>query len=662
MNSISRVNQNRFLTLAFVFFVIVSSTVYGQTTSKSEQLKDNEQSVKQSLKLEDYNLWSQTYLKQISDNGKWYSYFKSYGYRSNSVDTLFIGSTKDSKTFSFPRGYQEKFSSNGKWFSCLVPEKGMALLNLKNGALKWIPQITTFKFSSDGQYLVGLGKESDSEKTSSGLWLIDLNKGEQKFVPDVLEFAINPISNSLVYISNVEGENEVILLKLDTHPTKYLIAKNNKYPYKKLIWNKTGTALVFLQDYYDEHLKIKRHRLYHFVSKQDNFMLSELDLAKHPAIFTNKDIMENYSIMPSDGGNFVSFMVNDKITSQKESMALVSDVQVWSYDDKQIYPKQENDQKQYQGKYKPKLTGWWPLSNKVKLLETENYAKAMLTPNNKYLLSYDPTGDGFFKMVDLFITELETENRIVFLEQQEIGTNKTILISPNSKHIAYFKNKDWWIYNIQKKSHTNLTASIDAPLYEVVNPYPGISSYGSPGWSKDGSNLIFYDQYDVWLAPANGKKPKRITKGRESKMRYRIDNYAYKYKGISRLTFDLSKGLMFKTLGADMKSGYHIWKINKQVQQLVYKDMHIDRLLKAVNKEAYIIKEEAYDVSPRILYWEKGISEPKLLLETNTHQKKFEWGTSELINYKGPEGQQLQGLLQLRHIQISLPFLLFYPS
>ena len=639
-----------FLFLFLIFELVSACPIQGQAFSKNENHKFGEHQVKENLSSEDYKSWTSLYPNQISPNGKWYSYLiwygnlKYYGDTSNSSDTLFVGGTKKNKTYGFSRGRHDKFSANGRWFACLVQDKGLALLDLKNDSVQWIPKITSFEFSHDGRHVVALQKLSDTLKTKTGLLLMNLSDKISEFIPDVTEFSLRPKSNDVVFVIQTELKKEVRLRNLTIDSKAKTIVGNNDFPYKKLVWNNPGTALVFLQEYGKEEHHNKRNLLYHFTSYGNNYKLSSLDLLNHPSNFLDMKIKKYYKLIPSDDSNYVSFKVSSLSSIQEEE----NKVQVWSTSDKQIYPKRELDRKYGQGKYKPKLAGWWPSQNKAMLLSTDSLPEAFLTPDRKHLLSYNPGGDGSFNVVDIYLTNLVTGQRHLFLKQHKLG-NQRIRFSPNGNFIAYFKKGQWWVYNLKNKTHSNVTLKLNFALHQLDNDHSGVPTpYGVPGWTDDDQYLIVYDQYDIWLVSPFGRTPQKLTNGRETKICYRIEKNSYESTYSSEfngIKINLSENLIFSTLGADKKSGYALWKPGNKVEYLVYKEMHVDRLLKASNKEAFIFEEQDFDISPRLKYWEKGMEQPKLLLETNKQQKKYFWGTSKLIEYNEQDGGKLQGVL-----------------
>ncbi len=157
-----------------LFFCVASTQIWSQSTAKNksndplnsmtvsesssnDQLESNTEQ-RRPLTPEDYKLWSTSYISKISDNGNWYTYYvknehdpkllldstaqQNFNFK---FPRLVVGSTGRDISYSFPGGsYIDKFSAGGRWFGCLVPEKGMALLDLENGSIQWFSHTVKF--------------------------------------------------------------------------------------------------------------------------------------------------------------------------------------------------------------------------------------------------------------------------------------------------------------------------------------------------------------------------------------------------------------------------------------------------------------------------------------------------------------------------------------
>lgn len=180
---------------------------------------------------------------------------------------------------------------------------------------------------------------------------------------------------------------------------------------------------------------------------------------------------------------------------------------------------------------------------------------------------------------------------------------------------------------------------------------PGTTTpYGSPGWTQDGK-LIVYDQYDIWIVTPDGKNAKRLTQGREQKIRFRIYQNLNESDIINTLsnlpthTFTFTKGTVLEAFGDNKASGYYYLESNGDCKAMVYKNARISMLRKVTQSEKYMYKEESFETAPQLKLWSKTMKKEQVILKTNPQQDKFYWGYSELISYTNQKGQPLKGVL-----------------
>lgn len=657
--------------LIFSTISIQNCTQPPEETRNKDSLAAVQDSAQQKRPLtpEDYKLLNTDFfVVDISNNGDWYTYTLNDKHTSDYAS--FVGSTRTDVQYNFPFGSPGQFSDDSKWFGCLVKEKGLGLLDLEKGTTQWVPKVSKFEFlevNDREKYLIAYRKPT-APKESPGLLIMDLTTGKQETISGVTEYKIHKATNRLAYIIDTDGKKSVVLRTLESAPKTTLITTNALYNYNKLLWSSQGNALAFYQEILEGPEKQKSYKLYHYNAKQEPSPLKSLDPGIHTELFQDMDLTDR-SLRISDDGMAVFFEMGHKEHSESisgKSKLPDANVQVWNTRDKRIYPNQKG---QGQAGFGPSLTAWWPSKDRIMVLETKELPEAVVAGAGKYMLSYNPTAYApHFKRtgdIDLYLTDLETGQRSLFLKQQEYGKygyRHNVEFSPKGKYISYFRDKHWWIYDLEKKTHTNVTRGLGLQLYETAQDGAhsgGLEPYGGAhrllSWMPGDKELIIYDRYDVWLMTPTGKA-RRITRGREKQVRYRLDRNLHigridiypqvLLSNFEKEQFIKSQGLVLKSLNTKtMASGYAIWKPETGLKELVYKDMHISELIKAKDREAYIYIEESFDTPPRLRYWDKDMNDSRILAESNPQQKQFQWGQAELIHYTGPEGEPLQGVL-----------------
>ena len=597
---------------------------------------------KQQITSDDYKKWSTLIGQKLNSKGQWASYKLSY---PSGIDTVIVQQTIGDKKYTFPSINEYKFSDNGKYWAAISAAQGLGLLNLKTGAVHWMHNVVSFDFLMSGKYIVWLQKNGIEQE----LHIINLENQNQCYVKDIAEYRFTEDGKIGAYITKTKNEVQLIWTEKNFLQSKIIAQSKNLF--KKLIWSKNGYALAFLEELPQDGYQGNNHKLYFLNHLDATLQLQSLDSSTHGTILEGMRIVTppaKESLEMATDGERVFFYITPSQRESKEKEI----VQIWDSKTPWTYPSQRN----VNGwQYQSKMAVWWPDEKKILKIGTDEFPKTELLAGERYALSNDPLQYEpqyeILSPVDYTLIDASTGKSKKILEKQ-IRKIDFIKGSGSGNFINYFKDNHWWIYNIAKDSHTNLTDSLGIPIYEIDYDAAGIAPpYGSPGWSADEKYLIVYDQYDIWLLSSDGKSRKKITRGRENKIRYRIaeDNY----RDLQRLgnavlpgnTFDLFKGLLLEAFGEDKSSGYYYWYPNGNMETLVHEKRKISHLIKAKFSSSYIYTEQTFEISPRLIFKNSKNKAPKFLTQTNPQQNYFEWGHTELISYKNSKGDLLEGIL-----------------
>ncbi|MFK9985528.1 hypothetical protein ACJEM7_25045, partial [Escherichia coli] len=86
--------------------------------------------------------------------------------------------------------------------------------------------------------------------------------------------------------------------------------------------------------------------------------------------------------------------------------------------------------------------------------------------------------------------------------------------SPAGNYLYYFKDKNWWIFNIATKQTINITENITAKFWDTRDDHPASKPpFGIGGWIKGDKAILLYDEYNIWAVTPDGKSVKKITDG-----------------------------------------------------------------------------------------------------------------------------------------------------
>lgn len=612
----------KIFTYSFMFFC--SLIVSGQAT------------VKKALTPEDYGLWHTLYFKKLSPEGNWVSFQLNY---QDDNDTLFVKNTRTDQKYGFPKGNKGVFTPHGKFFLCELPKRQLVLLNLANGQKKQYENVMAHNISNSGKH-IGIIQNKDG---TSRLRLINLSSGKEIYLNNVLEFSFRPQSDLIAYVERKGESWNLRMMALDKKGTDKIIASGHGKSFKFLQWNGTGKALVFFKGNPDEKFVAES---FHYYSKGQ---LRTLDMSVtgfkgEPVLPSNP----RTRVFFSKDASKVFFGTRDP----KENAEKPSDndqVQIWHYRDELVYPKK--DRVGDWGKL-PLLSMWEPLKGKFRRIGSREHPNAVITQDSKHALLFHPMGSGVqheqFPDVDYYLMDLNTGRQRKILEKQRKIPGLTQL-SPSGRYISYWREKHWWVYDIKKDTHTNVTKGIGVDFFDRSSDTQA-GTFASPGWAQDDSGLLVYDAYDIWLIKPDGTSAVKITDGRAEKKSYRLyDKYITDYPmklfvGYQATVYDLNSELLLSVKEESAQSGFARWEKRFGVRDLVYGPERITNLRRAKNKETYVYVSERFDAPPKLVSLKEGIT-PKTIFRSNPQHTAYSWGKAKLIEYVTHKGDTLQGAL-----------------
>lgn len=584
---------------------------------------------KRKLTPEDYKLWNTLKMGVISDDGIWTSFSKSY---ENSIDTLFLKNTETDSQYVFPSGYNEKITRKGSLFAFMKADT-LNILETSTGQQEKYPNVKGFEFTKDGKYLI----YQCSSEVSNTLVLKNIKTGQAQEFLNTKEYSLNPTGTNLVIIENYNETSIVKLVSLSDFKKQAILSQNENLDFQSLTWNATGKSLAY---YVFDKDKNDYDILYAInVDKPSNIIRLEPSKIKDFPVGVN---IIKTKLYISDKGDKVFF----DTACNANAMEDTSKVQVWKSSDKEVPPKT--------GATFQRWNVWLPKKNEVYPIEdgnlivcalADNQEKAVLLDNNNYLPLYE-YGDRYS---DVYIMDLNTGTKQKIIEKQ-LRAHHHIVADLNGKHIAYFKNKNWWSYNIKTNLHTCVTGNIDAVFNKSLSDrLDDHRAYGFGGWTSTGQ-MIIYDRFDIWLISPDGRKSQKLTNGDSSGIRHRIHSYSSRsirdgFFGFVSVLYDLSDGLLIKTLNTEnLNEGFCEWNIKNGFQEIVQKEAKILYVKKIGKNNGFQFIESKFDMSPKITYITKDDIHKKIA-QANEQQEQYYWGKSKLIHYQGPNGEKSKGSL-----------------
>lgn len=616
----------------FLFVLLVACPLMGQVQQKKQ------------LTPADYPLWSTLSPGAISQMGKWTSYSLSY---ESGADTLFLKSTNGKLKYAYPKGYNAAFNAE-QWFACQTSDNSLQLQNLNTNSLEVIPSVKRYAFTSNGKYLVVLAATADS-KTS--LIVRDLRSEKLHIIANVSKWLMAPTGNALVYFTASKQQCSANLLFLEEGIITTAVMDTTDCRLTNPMWQADAKAVAFLKEPLKKakaDVRVKNQLLFYSLADK---RLYTLDAQTNKNIPSARDIAVSpfIGITISKDCKRVIFGIQKEISDAPVDPLAV---QIWKADDKSPYVERNINGPR---DLIPHTYVWEPQTDRIEQLSDATFTEVMLNGIQTHavtsdFLAYEPQ----FKMNsdrDYYITSMKTGQRKLVLQKHLFES--AILMSPAGRYISYFKDKNWWVYDIAKDSHLAISAKLNVPLDDIDHDKGEVApAYGNPGWTADDKSFILYDSHDIWEMAPDGSKATRLTNGRENHIVFRISqqNELQKrqgnYSGFTSGTIDLDNPLLLEAVADDFShSGYYLWQRFKGLQPLVYEKAGTSRMLKASKATVYQYVQQSFERSPALMLkmGNQGVS--KMFFQSNPQQKKYHWGTARLIDYVNAAGKPLKGIL-----------------
>lgn len=584
------------------------------------------QTKKRQLTEADYSLWSTMNIEQLSESGNWVSYSLHY---DSGKDTLFVKNTKSRKSFYIPDGSNGQFV-NDRFFICQNKAGQLFVKDLAKMSSEVVEDVSFYTLTAKDEKLIYLHTtESESE-----LVVKDLKNAKDVVLKDAGSYSYNSVTNFVVY----NTKNRLMLLDLNSDVSTTIMTALDNVSFSDFAWQKDGMSVAYFISGTATQLGVYR------LNSQKSFLLN-------PSEFSNQlegGTIYNSSFTAltiSNDGTKVFFGIKPKDVPQGSE-----GVQLWNTADKSLYPEKQS----LKGwTVLPKLAVWNIADNSLRMLTNTELPHAMLTGDQQYTLLYDPIYNNpqFDRdaPIDFYLCEVGTGMKQLLLKQQSPDLNK-LTVSTTGRYIAYYRESDWWVYDLIVKEHRNLTSIIGKPFDdEHYNRSGERKVAGLAGWTAEDEALLIYDTYDVWLVKTDGSGYRKLTDGRTKNITYRIvsrtkenessTNFSWNQKGF----FDLSEALLLKAVG-DSMSGYFLWNSAKGLQEIVVNKNRIGSIQLSNAGDLCVYSEEHYHLPPRIVIKTKNRT-AKVLYESNVQQKNYEWGFSKLIRFENSKGEILKAAL-----------------
>ena len=328
-----------------------------------------------------------------------------------------------------------------------------------------------------------------------------------------------------------------------------------------------------------------------------------------------------------------------------------SNVEVWHSRDTTIMPRQK---KEASGRKNPSRRAiWWIERGQFQQLESELTERVMLSKNGRRAIGLDHSPHeraAMFgpRLYDAYAINTVNGKRDLILE----GVKFTLSMSPNGRFLLFLREGHVWSHDLKSGKQRNLSGKLDTRFTDGQDDTLAVEKrpFGNGVWLTDGSGVLLYDRYDIWLLDPQGGQARRLTNGHKGRIRHRISQASLHPDNEGML--DPRDPLYIALYGErSKKSGYArlLRGAGKQpsdrLEQLIYTDAMVLYLERARDAEVYTFTRERSDQPRNLFLGGPALKSPCQITNTNEFQKSYSWGRSRLINFRNKQGVPLQGML-----------------
>lgn len=460
----------------------------------------------------------------------------------------------------------------------------------------------------------------------------------------VTHFTFSKKGKSFAYSSSGTDKNSdagVFVMNLESGQT-HNIHGAKKAKYFQLEFSESGKNLGFVVDLDTTKIQIRPNELFHW--KEGS--------SKAEKLVDSKSAPKGY-LVSSDGK--VSFSKDEsKLFFGLRKPPLIKDttltdeeivnVEVWTYDEPQLYTVQElqlkNDTiRSYQTAIHLKNNNLVQLASidypNIEFGDEGNSNNVLVNTATPYELESQWTGYNDY--------DYSVINTVTGETQIEVKKTELMQLSPKTKYAFGYSRKDttWFTHDLSSGKYMALTK--DKIFYNELHDYPDHPyNYGTAGFLKDDKAIILYDRYDLWEFNPQTGEGNRLTKGREIKTRYRY----IKLDKEERFLNPKDKWLLTTFDETTKNSGYATLNPkNNKLATVISGPYRYANTKKAKLSNQLLFTKESFEVFPDLYTSDMNFKKVKALSDANPQQKSYNWGTNELVKWTSLDGKELTGML-----------------
>ncbi len=530
-----------------------------------------------------------------------------------------------------------------------LPPEGLVITDLASGVTTRITGVKNFQLPAQGgAWLAYL-------HSSGELVLRDLAAASERSFPGVTDYTFARDGRALVYIATAtDGAANGVFAVTPGDAAAPLALATGAGRYAKFVWDRPQAQAVFLTSRDEAAAASPRLAVYRW--RRGDAAATRVMAADAAGIPTGWSVSADATPAFSHDGNklYVPTAPTPKTPDPRVAALLGEETvraDLWRWNDDFIQPLQKvradkERRRTYLGELDLATGHFRQLADPTlaTLTFNDDGSAAFGLDDRPYRRRIDY--DGIYH--DLYLVEAATGARK--LVAQELGEKSGVRWSHDNRWLAYYAGRQWFAVDGRDGSVRSLSHGLPFPVHDERHDQPETpGAYGTAGWARDGQSLLIYDRYDLWQVFPDGRPAANLTGGygRRHRIALRLQPLDAAEPGEEKRGVDLAQPLVFRgEEEATRDTGFFRFSgIAAAPERLLWAKKDYRYAGRAPGSDTLLLTASRFDEFPDILATDTRFTAPRKVSDGGAQLAPFLWGSAELVPYRGPDGQELSGML-----------------
>lgn len=577
-----------------------------------------------------------------------------------------------------------------------MPQDSLAIVDLRNASVTKIPLVKGFKIGEEGGQWVAYGcsdttvtKDMKLKDKEAGIPLVvrNLATGESQVYPYIKDYVFSKDGKRLAAVRQTAKKDTVYtngLLVMYLPEGKEFQLDENKKHYGPPVFSTDGLKLAYTatndsNETGTRRMQLLMNSLLDEPSASKEFELSFATPRKGPNLqrphSSDPELQEklmkewqekmarnagealyvNQYSKPVFSHNGRRLVIGVAPEIAPDDTTLVSferpELDIWRWDAPFTPPQEKSNKDRIKENVYPVVIDLE--SGDYKLIDSNPLATVEAPDrwDGDWALVCDPSEEIVSQQWNYYAPEKISVVNVNNGERREIATVHagTAKLSPDAKFVYWFKDGNWFAYEIATGDIANVSDKIPYPVWDETDDHPSVrQSYGRAFWSEGDSKMMVYDRFDIWSVDPKGKDaPVCLTKGygRDNNIEIRYQNTLGKNRRALK-SGDLMTLELFNI--KDKRNGLASMKYGSvgKLENLVLDTLSYTQIRQALDAPSFSFVEANFQVMPDVWLAPKGVfAKAVKVSDSNPQAKDYNWGTARLVSWHAYDGSPSNGVL-----------------